>query len=133
MSSFSKRTLLTAMAALPAAAFLTPGLARADIEVNVNRGDVQPLPIAIPAFTGGQVGSDIVGVISNNLQRSGLFRPLDPASFVERDLTVAVQPRFDARGFLTFASRLSARGPCSPPKTSPIASSSSPREPSPVT
>lgn len=68
--------------------------ARAEIEVNVNRGDVQPLPVAIPAFGGGQVGSDIAGVISGNLQRSGLFRPLDPASFIERDLTAAVQPRF---------------------------------------
>jgi TolB protein len=99
-----RRTLLRAIGALPAAAWLSPmfapmfvpGVARADIEVNVNRGDVQPLPIAIPAFAGGQVGSDIVGVISNNLQRSGLFRPLDPASFIERDLTVAIQPRFDA-------------------------------------
>src|SRR3546814_11439461 len=68
--------------------------ARAEIEVNVNRGDVQPLPIAVPAFGGGQVGADIAGVISANLQRSGLFRALDPASFIERDLNTAVQPRF---------------------------------------
>lgn len=67
--------------------------ARAAIEVNVNRGDVQPLPIAIPAF-GGPQGADIAGVITANLQRSGLFRPLDPASFVEHDLDPAVQPRF---------------------------------------
>jgi TolB protein len=95
MTQFSKRTLLAAMAALPAAA-LFASQARADIEVNVNRGDVQPLPIALPAFAGGQVGADIAGVISANLQRSGLFRPLDPASFVERDLNAAVQPRFAA-------------------------------------
>lgn len=95
MPSFSKRTLLTGLAALPAAA-LFASAARADIEVNVNRGDVQPLPIALPAFGGGQVGADIAGVISANLQRSGLFRPLDPASFVERDLNAAVQPRFPA-------------------------------------
>ena len=67
--------------------------ARAEIEVNVNRGDVQPLPIAIPPF-GGPQGPDIAGVISANLQRSGLFRPLDPSSFVEHDLDPAVQPRF---------------------------------------
>jgi len=96
MLSFSKRTLLAGLAALPAAALIRPRAARADIEVNVNRGDVQPLPIAIPAFVGGQVGADIAGVISANLQRSGLFRPLDPASFVERDLTVSVLPRFPA-------------------------------------
>jgi TolB protein len=96
MTMLSKRTLLAALAALPAAAFAVPGAARADIEVNVNRGDVQPLPIALPAFGGGQVGADIAGVISANLQRSGLFRPLDPASFIEKDLNAAVQPRFPA-------------------------------------
>ncbi len=88
----SKRTLLTALAALPAASLL-PAVAGAEIEVNVNRGDVQPLPIAIPAFTGDN-GGDIAGVISGNLQRSGLFRPLDPASFLEHDLNVAIQPNF---------------------------------------
>ena len=83
-------SLLLAVAAVGAA---SPP-ARAEIEVNVNRGDVQPLPIAVPAFGGGQVGADIAQVISANLQRSGLFRPLDPASFIEKDLTAAVQPRF---------------------------------------
>jgi TolB protein len=88
----SKRTLLGALAAMPAAAAFPP-LARAEIEVNVNRGDVQPLPIAIPAFAGEQ-GGDIAQVISANLQRSGLFRPLDPASFLEHDLNLAIQPAF---------------------------------------
>ncbi|HEX4712855.1 Tol-Pal system beta propeller repeat protein TolB [Phenylobacterium sp.] len=95
MTPLSKRSLLMALAAVPAAALIAPA-ARAEIEVNVNRGDVQPLPIAVPAFGGGQVGADISGVISANLQRSGLFRPLDPATFVERDLNAAVQPRFPA-------------------------------------
>jgi TolB protein len=86
--------VLTVFAALSFGFAAAP--ARADIQVNVNRGDVQPLPIAIPAFSGGQVGSDIAGVISADLSRSGLFRPLDPASFTEHDLTTAVQPRFPA-------------------------------------
>jgi TolB protein len=86
--------LFTLLCAITAVVIAAP--ARAEIEVNVNRGDVQPLPIAVPAFSGGQVGGDISQVIAANLQRSGLFRPLDPASFVERDLTAAVQPRFDA-------------------------------------
>jgi len=76
--------VMTAVAAQPA---------RAEIEVNVNRGDVQPLPIAVPAFS-GQQGADIAQVISANLERSGLFRPLDPASFIERDINIGVQPRF---------------------------------------
>jgi len=100
------RTRVRAQARNPLAAFLFILLsaitliaalahpARAEIEVNVNRGDVQPLPIAVPSFGGGQVGADISQVISANLQRSGLFRPLDPASFVEKGLTANVQPRF---------------------------------------
>jgi len=84
---------------LSLAAVLFAGLAapaaRAEIEVDVNRGDIQPVPIAIPALTGGGgVGADIAKVVSANLERSGLFRPLDPASFIERDLAVNVQPRF---------------------------------------
>ncbi len=94
--SFPRQILafLLALLCAVAAATLVVTPARAEIEVNVNRGDVQPLPIAVPAFGGGQVGADIAQVISANLQRSGLFRPLDPASFIERDLSVAVQPRF---------------------------------------
>ncbi|TAJ68536.1 MAG: Tol-Pal system protein TolB [Phenylobacterium sp.] len=84
--------LFTLLCAITAVAIAQP--ARAEIEVNVNRGDVQPLPIAVPAFGGGQVGGDISQVISANLQRSGLFRPLDPNSFIEKGLTANVQPRF---------------------------------------
>ncbi|WP_334164343.1 Tol-Pal system beta propeller repeat protein TolB, partial [Phenylobacterium sp.] len=87
------KTLMLALVAVLAVGVAAPA-AHAEIEVNVNRGDVQPLPVAVPAFGGGQVGGDIAGVISGNLQRSGLFRPLDPASFLERDLNAAVQPRF---------------------------------------
>jgi TolB protein len=89
-------TVLAALALAAALLGLAAPSARAAIEVNVNRGDVQPLPIAVPAFGGGQVGADIAGVIAANLQRSGLFRPLDPATFAEKDLSAAVQPSFPA-------------------------------------
>ena len=67
--------------------------ARAQIEVDINRGDVKPLPIAIPAF-GGQQGAEIAQVITGNLERSGLFAPIPPAAHVEKTLDVNVQPRF---------------------------------------
>jgi len=38
--------------------------------------EVKPLPVAIPAFSGGGRGADISQVISGNLERSGLFQPL---------------------------------------------------------
>ncbi len=76
---------------------LATAKARADITVNVNQGVTQPLPISIPAFNspnGNTVGADISKVISGDLERSGLFKPLDPNSFLERNLDVNVQPRF---------------------------------------
>ena len=85
-------TLILALTALLLAA-APLAAARADIVVNVNKGEIQPLPIAIPAFS-GQRGADIAQVISANLERSGLFAPIDPKAFIEHDLSVAVQPRF---------------------------------------
>jgi TolB protein len=86
------KTLVFALLAVFATGLGAPA-ARAEIEVNVNRGDVQPLPIAVPAFGGGQ-GAEIAKVIEANLQRSGLFRPLNAQSFIEKDLSTAIQPRF---------------------------------------
>ncbi|HYD46200.1 MAG TPA: Tol-Pal system beta propeller repeat protein TolB [Phenylobacterium sp.] len=86
------RSILLALLALFAFAAAAP--ARAQIEVDVTQGALQPLPIAIPPMTGASVGDDISRVISGNLDRSGLFRPLDPNSFIEKDLNIAVQPRF---------------------------------------
>lgn len=93
LRNLTMRPLILALACVFAFCLAAPA-ARAEIEVNVNRGDLQPLPIAVPAF-GGQQGADIAQVISANLQRSGLFRPLDPAGYLERDINIAVQPRFN--------------------------------------
>lgn len=68
--------------------------ARAQIQVDVSQGVVQPLPIAIPAFGGGQMGADIARVVSADLERSGFFNPVNPAAFIQRDLDVGSQPRF---------------------------------------
>ncbi len=73
-------------ASLPA----VPTPARAEIEVDVNRGDIRPLPLSIPAF-GGDRGADIARVISDNLGRSGLFAPVDPGG---RQAEVATEPDF---------------------------------------
>ena len=83
--------------AIAVSAALTPGLAFAQTEVEVSQGTIKPLPIAIPVFTSsGQVGADIAKVISSNLERSGLFQPVDPASFPARNLDVNDTPSFDA-------------------------------------
>ena len=92
------RRLCCAMAAVFGllAAFSAPA-AHAQLVIDINKANLQPLPIAIPALNapaGNTVGDDISRVVTGDLQRSGLFRPLDPNSFIERNLDVNVQPRF---------------------------------------
>ena len=87
-----KSLALALVAALVSAAAVTAP-ARAQIEVDINRGDVKPLPIAIPAF-GGSQGAEIAQVITGNLERSGLFAPIPQSAFIEQTLDVNVQPRF---------------------------------------
>jgi TolB protein len=86
------RAILLAVAAL--AAVSQPAFAV--LKVDVTRGTIQPLPIAIPAFLGGdaQLGAEIAQVVTNDLKRSGLFQPLDPASFIEKIANVDQTPRF---------------------------------------
>jgi TolB protein len=67
----------------------------ADITIDVNQAAVQPLPIAIPAFGGEAQGAQIAAVVSADLERSGLFRPLDPGSFRQQPAVNTV-PSFDA-------------------------------------
>ena len=55
----------------------------------VPEGEFTPLPIAIPNFVAGtpgdaEVGVGVAQVITNNLKRSGLFAPIDPAAFIEK-------------------------------------------------
>src|SRR5579862_8866668 len=70
--------------ALAVLALLALGLpAHADLRLDLTHGQVQPLPIAIPPLAGGDEGHGIAGVVSSDLAGSGLFRPLDPASFLE--------------------------------------------------
>jgi len=87
-----KSLALALVAALVSAAAITAP-ARAQIEVDINRGDIKPLPIAIPAF-GGSQGAEIAQVITGNLERSGLFAPIPQSAFIEQTLDVNVQPRF---------------------------------------
>jgi TolB protein len=80
-------------------ALLSPAWAAAQVEIDINEGNVQAMPIAIPAFTGpggsgSTIGADIARVVTADLERSGFFRPIDPNAFVERNLDVNVQPRF---------------------------------------
>jgi len=73
--------------------------AHAALEVRVDEGVQAPLPIAIPNFIGATpdasaMGADVASVVRADLERSGLFRPLDPQSFIENVRDINVPPRF---------------------------------------
>jgi TolB protein len=59
-------------------------------------GTIAPIPIAIPEFLGEdrRFAAEVSGVVTADLERSGLFQPLDPASFVDRMRDLNAVPRF---------------------------------------
>jgi TolB protein len=70
--------------------------AAAPLHLDVTQGNVQPIPIALPDFvaTGeAETAHDVTRIIAANLQRSGLFLPIDPAAYIERN------PNFDSPRF----------------------------------
>ena len=78
-----RRALLAgaAVTAMPlAAAAQSVGDGNKQPEITVDRARTAPIPIALPNFAGSQLGTDMVGVITNNLARSGLFRPIGQAA-----------------------------------------------------
>jgi TolB protein len=89
--------LFIALLTLSAAEF-TP--ANAALQISVDRGVVEPIPVAIPDFIGASPqGREIAAVVRADLERSGLFRALNPASFIEKISDINVPPRFaDWRG-----------------------------------
>lgn len=86
-------------AVLGLALWLLAAPAWAALTIDITRGNVDPMPIAVPGFIGGdpesqKLGADMAQVITNNLQRSGLFRPLNENSFIEKLTSMQVPPRF---------------------------------------
>lgn len=71
-----------------------PTLAQAEIRLDLTRGVVEPLPIAISPFndtdgSSGTLSRDMVGVIANNLETSGLFKPINSGAFVQGAASIA--------------------------------------------
>ena len=85
---------------LVSAGFVVPDRpARAELKVDITQGFVEPLPVAITAFqadTANEVktGKDIAGVISADLERTGLFKPIDDGAFIQDAASLRKGPRF---------------------------------------
>jgi TolB protein len=95
ISRFLTRLLVVLAMAVPMAALAPAAHAQLSFRVGPG-GQFQPMPIAIADFAGdGDVGQRVSGIITNNLQRSGYFSPLDKSRFPERPSFDAA-PRFEA-------------------------------------
>jgi TolB protein len=93
----TRRTLT--LGALAGGLALLPRRARAAVRLDITEGNFQPLPIAIPKFFAagqddGDTANAVTQIITANLQRSGLFAPIDPTAYIERIASVDAVPRF---------------------------------------
>ncbi len=89
--------------------FLIPLNSFALIEVDITRGNLSPLPIAVSPLSldkeskkslqkilkKDDIGSEISIVVENNLKKSGLFNPLNKDSFLQKPDIAHLKPRFE--------------------------------------
>lgn len=97
MVSMNRRSAIKlGLASAATVATVTP--AQALLRIVVSGSDFQPLPIAIPAFSGidPQLAADATRVVTDNLRRSGLFVPLDPATYPVAVGDINSTPNFEA-------------------------------------
>ncbi len=95
-SRISSRHKPIFVALLLVAALCRP--AAAELKIDITRGKIEPMPIAVTWFVGqgpeARLGAKLANVISANLERSGLFRPIDPRAFIQKPEAMLVRPRF---------------------------------------
>ena len=97
--SAMKRCFWIIFALLFTAAF-SYGHAVAQLRIDITEGQVAPTPIAIANFTNQdgeitEIGKQIAQVISEDLQSSGLFLPVDSAAFIDPPKAPSIRPNFN--------------------------------------
>ena len=103
--SVGRRGLIASAAGLLAAAPVPvlaqqtgPGGGQSAV-IDVNRARTEPIPIAVPDLggpdgTSAQLGNEIASVISADLARSGLFRLIGRAAFIQANAPAGGTPNF---------------------------------------
>ncbi|MCK5933370.1 MAG: Tol-Pal system protein TolB [Fulvimarina manganoxydans] len=70
--------------------------AEARVTIDITGGTAEPLPIAITDFASDSgIGKQISDVVKADLQRSGLFAPIDSSAFIQKGLTPDDRPAFE--------------------------------------
>ena len=94
-----RHALMLGAAGLGVAALGNRCVQAAPLRLELNEGNIQPVPIALPDFLAGspadgEAARGITQIITGNLKRSGLFAPIDRAAFIEKITNTDVAPRF---------------------------------------
>jgi TolB protein len=97
--SFVTRRRALALGACGAAMSLTTYRAAAQVHIDVTSGNFHPMPIAIPEFIGvtprdADTAHGITQIVTADLQRSGLFAPIDPSAYIEKITNFDAVPNF---------------------------------------
>ncbi len=98
----SRRRLLgtgLATLALPPLAGLVAPEARAQVRLDITRGVVEPIPIAVSPFAGDDpalrdMGLTVAELVTANLERSGHFRVIDRRAYIQDPEALRDVPRF---------------------------------------
>ena len=89
--------------------FIIPNFSYSLIEVDITRGNLNPLPIAVSPLSietnslnefkkilkKDNIGLEISKVVENNLRSSGLFNPLKKEAFLQKPDIAHLKPRFE--------------------------------------
>jgi TolB protein len=97
--ALTRRHVMLGAASIGAAVLSGRRAPAAPLRLELNEGNIQPIPIALPDFLAGspadgEAARGISQIITGNLKRSGLFAPIDHAAFIEKIANTDVAPRF---------------------------------------
>ena len=72
---------------------------KAELKIDITSGYTEPTPIGIDGFIGindeeKKVGKQISNLIIADLERSGLFRVIDPKAYIQNISNINLRPRF---------------------------------------
>lgn len=78
---------------------LVPRYGYAELRIDITRGTVEPIPVAVTDLIGTsneekRFGRDISRVIASDLERSGLFKRINPKAHIQTPESMQTLPRF---------------------------------------
>ncbi|WP_373087445.1 Tol-Pal system beta propeller repeat protein TolB [Sneathiella sp.] len=94
-----KFRLASAVMMALAASLVFSSIVRAELVIDITQGNIKPLPVAITDFYSeteatGKIGKQMADVIRADLERSGLFKPIDPRAYLQAPQDLQVTPVF---------------------------------------